>query len=209
MSDNFDDRRRFKRCNIQLPFEIEKSGRTTKAHSLNISVGGACIHSSEPISANSKVYISILAPKKEEEDVREIKAIGIVLRVEEIATATGATNAIGLKFMNISEEDMLSLKDYLKKEYWPKREPGAKPDDEAGAVDEVDLDEIEAQGLEVTVAPIDTSEMTFFQRLFLREDYSHSFVNWVKSGAKVVLFILLLYIVYNIILLALKVIDAV
>jgi hypothetical protein len=202
MDESF-ERRKFKRCEVKLPIEVESSDSPIKASSYDLSVGGICVHSKEHFPVNASVHIILSIPIKKEEDVKEIKVIGKVLRVEELSTDNGSINAHGIKFKNIGNEDLIILKNFLKEEYCLEKktkETGTKPGvlkDENG---------VEVQGLETEITPIDMPNMSFFQRLFLREDYSILFIEFAKWILKAALLILLFYVSFHMTLLVIKLI---
>jgi predicted nucleotidyltransferase len=116
MDENF-ERRKFKRCVVKLPIELESSDSPIKASSYDLSVGGICVHSKEHFPINSSVHIILSIPIKKEETVKEIKVIGKVLRVDELSTDNGSVNAHGIKFKSIGNEDLIILKAFLKTKY--------------------------------------------------------------------------------------------
>ena len=120
-------------------------------------------------------------PIEKEEDVKEVKIIGKILRVEEISTDNGSINALGIKFISIGNEDLLLVKNFLKEKYRLD-----KKTKEAGSKTDVLKDEngVEVQGLEAEITPIDMPNMSFFQSLCLREDSFHRICEVdLKSGS--------------------------
>lgn len=203
MSESF-ERRKYKRCKVKVPISLAGDSSSLKTFSVDLSLGGACVHSGKSLPLNSKVYMTLTFPDEERESVDEMKVIAYIVRVEEISSGN-CVAALGVKFQNISESDIAMLKEYLHNQQKPKKEAWTRVCDEVPEDDPDDAEEeIVVDGLNAEIAPYDNAEMGFFERMQHREDGDEWYVRLVKNAGKLMIAVLLLYIFYYISLLVWK-----
>jgi len=123
------DRRQFKRLNKELGVEVRKfvypikSQRVIKTRCLNISPGGILLDMPEKFNVGDKVQLTLYVPglnryhpsffKVFESSVNQsLVAVAEVVRVE----LKGGSYKIGIKFLNIYEDDWKALYNLLMRE---------------------------------------------------------------------------------------------
>lgn len=198
MTDEFAERRKYKRCEVMLPAELKNDEHVAKSHTLDLCIGGTRIQSFERFPLHSKVYVSILVPNEEEKDVQQVKVIGKITRVEEVATDVGSTTYLGIKFDDISSDDLDILKVFLKDKFQKNKAASKKEALKTKSNNSIDGEDSETQSLDAEYALIKTPKMAFFERLFMREDYADIFTRIAKGSIKILLYILLFYVSYGV-----------
>ena len=123
------DRRQFKRLNKELGVEVRKfvypikSQRVIKTRCLNISPGGILLDMPEKFNVGDKIQLTLYVPglnryhpsffKVFESSVNQsLVAVAEVVRVE----LKGGSYKIGIKFLNIYEDDWKALYNLLMRE---------------------------------------------------------------------------------------------
>ena len=123
------DRREFQRLNKELGVEVRKfeyplkSQRIIKTKCLNISPGGLLLDIPRRLNVGDKVQLTLYVPglnkyhpsffKVFESSVNQsLVAVGEVVRVE----VTGGSYKVGIKFLNIYEDDWKALYNFLMRE---------------------------------------------------------------------------------------------
>ncbi|WP_459878446.1 PilZ domain-containing protein [Desulfothermus naphthae] len=123
------DRREFQRLNKELGVEVRKfeyplkSQRIIKTKCLNISPGGLLLDIPRRLNVGDKVQLTLYVPglnkyhpsffKVFESSVNQsLVAVGEVVRVE----VTGGSYKVGIKFLNIYEDDWKALYNLLMRE---------------------------------------------------------------------------------------------
>lgn len=199
------ERRKYKRYKSEIPIRITNNGVEAEGYTYGLSVAGICAYVDKPFSIGSKVHVTLSVPKKDVIDVEEIKIIGEVVKVEEVSSADGRVNvSLNIKFQNISEQDIISLKSFFKEIAPP---PPSSPSSQKKLEDNIDLDAVEVEGLDSNILPMDTSNMGFFEKMQMSEDYSDTFTKYVKWFIGAGITALLLYLFYYIYLMILKLVK--
>ncbi|WP_461833717.1 PilZ domain-containing protein [Desulfothermus sp.] len=123
------DRREFKRLNKELRVEVRKfvypvkSQRVIKTRCLNISPGGILLDMPEKFNVGDKVQLTLYVPglnryhpsffKVFESSLNQsLVAVAEVVRIE----LKGGSYKVGIKFLNIYEDDWKALYNLLMKE---------------------------------------------------------------------------------------------
>jgi hypothetical protein len=209
MNESFENRREHKRCAVKIPLEINNENLSAdKSHTLDISIGGICAYCKNSFPMDSKVRVTLSIPIEEEFDVKKIKLIGEVVRVKEEPTASGANAVVGIKLLIINEHDMSILQDFLKRKYSISKVTKKISKDSKDFKDYCDsIDDMKTNGLEAEITPVNISELSFFERLQLRDDYSDIFTKFAKYFFITTIFALFLYISYYLFPLILKLIN--
>ena len=107
------ERRRFVRFSVNLPAEysqVNSSSKSSAGHAGNASEGGLMLYLPEKLEVGQHLRVKIYFTS--EPGLNFIEALGQVAWVE-ISFAKEGDHRYGLKFLDISPEDLSRLKDYL------------------------------------------------------------------------------------------------
>jgi c-di-GMP-binding flagellar brake protein YcgR len=107
------ERRRFVRFSVNLPVEysqVDSTSKSSSGHAGNASEGGLMLYLPEKLGVGQHLRVKIYFTS--EPGLNFIEALGQVAWVE-ISFAKEGDHRYGLKFLNISPEDLSRLKDYL------------------------------------------------------------------------------------------------
>lgn len=104
-----DEKRRFKRLDVDLPVTLRFAGRLIPATTLNISCGGACLNLESDnidLSDNNNVEVIIDISQKD----RDISIRGEITRIED-----GERSRLGVKFTNLYTVGHQTLEEFINK----------------------------------------------------------------------------------------------
>ncbi|MFC1855869.1 PilZ domain-containing protein [Thermodesulfobacteriota bacterium] len=206
MSDSF-ERRQHKRCAVKISLQIKSDQLTSDGYTYDVSVGGIKAFSKKPFPVNSKVYLVLSIPKEKEIDVETINIIGEVVRVEEISVGDIKT-ALGIRTQNISEQDIQTLKEFLKKIFAIEKRAKAINDSANKIIHDDPKDDEPKENVDkdddVEVLPFDESVEKVQETLTNSGDYTDSFTRILKTVSIAAVVMLASYLSYYIIMLLLR-----
>ena len=107
------ERRKHPRFSVDLPVEYWQINncKSRPSHTVNISEGGLLLHLSEPIEIGQNLRLNLFIHSGA--DLDSIEAVGQVVW-KDIHVGRDTDHRTGLKFVDISAEDMDKLKNFLR-----------------------------------------------------------------------------------------------
>jgi hypothetical protein len=105
------EKRRYQRLDVRLPVILRYQGRLVPATILNLSCGGACIHTeNQDLDMDSSVELIFDLDAGQ----RDVSMRGSVVRREKFPLETDGCTA-GIRFSNLFSDGHKAVQDYLRK----------------------------------------------------------------------------------------------
>ncbi len=112
---NFESRR-YVRYNVDFPIEYERIDSSVHhtGHALNISEGGLLIHFPEEMDVSQYVKLKLFLPSGSELNTIEMLAEVVWMDIHLDKGQGGGDYRCGVRFIDISKEDMTELRNFIK-----------------------------------------------------------------------------------------------
>ncbi len=115
MDERRKERRRYPRVKTNLALEIDDGGSIIKSRVENISSSGVCCQLEKPISAMSKVMVSLFLPHPDGQkvDFDQVKCQGVVARSQPIVKRDSIVYSAAIYFSDITKKDKSKIVNFI------------------------------------------------------------------------------------------------
>ncbi len=115
MDERRKERRRYPRVKTNLALEIDDRGSIIKSRVENISSSGVYCQTEKPISAMSKVMVSLFLPYPDGQkvDFDQVKFQGVVARSQPIIKRDSIIYSVAIYFSDITKKDKNKIVNFI------------------------------------------------------------------------------------------------